>query len=980
MSSCATLLRQAVVKHDPQRHGLMLPPNPRAKYRDIASAPTEEQLRQHLAGTITLAAPATANDLAACIVLDVDAEAMTRVPLLMEAANEQNLWSWGEIHEERNRGYVHIPFAQLGNAAQLKAVGDTLITAADLSHIPADQLDNRTMNQAITRLPFGVHTWTGQRGLLVFPDGISYDLNQTLETGLAAWCERYTENAIPAAVTTLREALQTAPAPRRATKRAYYDYTYSPAVVQQMYNERYDVCTILTNHHARRGSRNSWHCPCGNHQHGDHHASLHIKAARNPKYGQYIVQGFSPACRFFSDPTRTYDAFNVYAALNGLSNAEMLKHARRELGLTTDRPDYTPERTADTTSHHQHLDRVSTCDAHHTPQHTNHRLTTIDSISIRETAMIALSTSPCSKGKRRIFTYICTTARQGLTCVHSNAQIALATDLSERQTRRVLRELEIQGFITITPRTGQTNIYQISDMRNRNAQETQEPVSAAQSTARTDDQPAHHPADHHTVGRGQIIWCHPELLHDRPDCGTHESASLKYQPLSNETLPRSRHIASPRVAPGQSNDLGIDRVDDAPGGGHLAPTIENIHVLSLNPVKPCKGGGIAPAPATPPAAAPAPHRDTPPFHALPVSEATDSDWQEGEDPLTGTTWCGYADGARFYPAGDMNADRGQGAQPPAVWTYSRSPRAVMHGHEYGMAELLRSQAERAAERQAVQGETAPEPTESPAPRLSQSFLTLPAPTHAPAEPSVAGLQGLRAELTRIEREARRYFAQKATNAGKQAQMRAAAVRRELAALENIPSARPAGAAKKTPGRRKTPPPYMLSLEALSGDFGAVAVCDFHPAVTELECESTAGSGLGKPIDGERLAEKLLGVGGTKGVHAEARSGANSGGIAGSGDLALRDAGEIAGVGEHVVAVTGDAGQDRRIEQAGDDALATALGVAADNLDCFIFKINVLNPQPSQLVDAEAAAEGQPCGQLDFAHAHALAGQAGVRRL
>jgi len=50
MSSIATLLRQVVLKHDPARHGLMLPPNPRAKYHEFALAPTEEQLRQHLAG------------------------------------------------------------------------------------------------------------------------------------------------------------------------------------------------------------------------------------------------------------------------------------------------------------------------------------------------------------------------------------------------------------------------------------------------------------------------------------------------------------------------------------------------------------------------------------------------------------------------------------------------------------------------------------------------------------------------------------------------------------------------------------------------------------------------------------------------------------------------------------------------------------------------------------------------------------------
>jgi len=231
MSPIATLLRQVVLKHDPARHGLMLPPNPRAKYHEFASAPTEEQLHQHLAGVITLAAPATDNDLAGCIVLDVDAEALTRVPLLIEAARQNELWAWGEIHETSDRGYVHIPFVQLANAAALKHLGDTLIIAAGLHHVAPKDLDNRTMNNAITRLPFGVHTWTGQRGLLVFPDGASYDLNTQLDAGLTTWCDRYTENPLPNTISTnpvppAPAAHQTAPAPRTAHKRPDPDYTY----------------------------------------------------------------------------------------------------------------------------------------------------------------------------------------------------------------------------------------------------------------------------------------------------------------------------------------------------------------------------------------------------------------------------------------------------------------------------------------------------------------------------------------------------------------------------------------------------------------------------------------------------------------------------------------------------------------------------------------------------------------------------------
>jgi hypothetical protein len=124
--------------------------------------------------------------------------------------------------------------------------------------------------------------------------------------------------------------------------------------------------------------------------------------------------------------------------------------------------------------------------------------------------------------------------------------------------------------------------------------------------------------------------------------------------------------------------------------------------------------------------------------------------------------------AAWVAALDVQAER--------PWTSGRSPRQVMQGHEYGLAELKRSQAERGP--LVVSPQAAPAP---PAPRLRQTAIQLVAPTSVSAP--VAGVQALRAELFRLEREARRYFAQKAPTAGRQTQQRAAAVRRQLAELE-----------------------------------------------------------------------------------------------------------------------------------------------------------------------------------------------------
>ena len=878
MAPTITLLRQAVLKHGPVRHGLMLQPNPQAKYREYTSAPTEKQLQQHLAGTITVATPAVSNDLAACIIFDIDDYAVDTIPAVLETARQRQLWAWGEWHPATNRGYVWIPFDHLIRAAALARLGHELVAATTLTPEQRDEIDNRTANNAITRLPFGRHTHTKQRGELIFQDGTSAVLDADPEAALSLWERRYQENPADqvAPITRIAPAL----VPQQRARRQLPNSVSAPEV-QQRWNAAYDVSTILLSKGGQQATRTSWHCPCGQHRNGDRTPSLLIRPAKNARYGSSIVQGYSPTCAFHGGPKDVFDAFNVYRILHGLSNAEMLQHARQELNLAT--PEGAPATQHTKTSRDNHQAPQPSAPSGEPPASNPPQPT------VSAAAVLTRAGSDCSlsRAMRSVLDTVVSLIGSRPATQITMRTLETATGLARRTIQIAQRRLEAAGYLAITPTSKR--------------------------------------------------------------CGGHDANRYAL------CMERGRSPRSPLKLIAWKGGEACP----APAAPEPPAVIERV-----------------PAPAAPPvtiddAVEPAPRLDIPPFHASQVRETTDLDWQEDQgvhcifpqkvplENICADTSTEDDPGATFDPVGYAAWAATLDPTTERPWTYGRSPREVMQGHEYGMAELLRSQAERGP----LQPSSVEPVADPPVRRLHQTALTLPTP--AVTADAVPGLQALRMELTRIEREARRYFAQKAPNAGRQAQIRAAALRRQLAALEKSPSVRPEDAAANTAARGQTPP-YMPFLRDSSGDFGAVAVGDIDAGVAQLQGEDFAGSGLSETIGGDGAAQELLGVGSAKGVHDEAGSGRDAEAVTGSGDLALGDAGEAARVGEDVVTVAGNGGENAGIKQAGDQALAATLGVAPGDLDCFIFKIDVLDAQPGQLVDAEAAAEGELGGELHLA--------------
>ena len=286
----------------------------------------------------------------------------------------------------------------------------------------------------------------------------------------------------------------------------------------------------------------------------------------------------------------------------------------------------------------------------------------------------------------------------------------------------------------------------------------------------------------------------------------------------------------------------------------------------------------------------------------------------------------------------------------------------------------------------------------PAPEPAQLALDdQAAPVRSVAEAQAAwepaGMHALRAELARTELEARRHFARKAIGAGIQARRRAGVVRQQLAALEQTMQASGMAAPSVPQHQARSRPPYKPPFD-LAGDFageremfgplglvqdmagvglaggpghdaGAIAVGDAGAGMAELEGEGLAGGVLVQPL-ADGLAEELLGVGGAEGVHTEAGAAADAGCVTGGGDGAIGLSGEASGIVKHVIAITGEIGQDGRVEEPGDQALAPAFGVGAAHEDSARFKIDVFDAEAGDLVDAQAATQGQPRRELDLA--------------
>src|SRR6266508_1097842 len=125
--------RRAFLRHAPRRYAVMLTPDEAQrvgqKYTERRGMITDTMLARHLEGAITLAVPAAVDNRAHLLPLDIDAGGIAAIHALIAATKRRDLWAFGQyclrqgMAEERQRGYVWLPFDTLAATDRLQALG-----------------------------------------------------------------------------------------------------------------------------------------------------------------------------------------------------------------------------------------------------------------------------------------------------------------------------------------------------------------------------------------------------------------------------------------------------------------------------------------------------------------------------------------------------------------------------------------------------------------------------------------------------------------------------------------------------------------------------------------------------------------------------------------------------------------------------------------------------------------------------------------
>jgi hypothetical protein len=312
--------RRAFLRHAPRRYAVMLAPAEAQrlgqKYMERHGRISDTMIARHLAGAISLAAPAAVDRRAHLLPLDIDAGGIAAILALITASLRQDLWAFGQhclrhgLADAAQRGYVWLPFDALTDTDRLQALGAQLIAATSQ---PRWKIEARAIH-AVTRLPLARHMHTGRFGDLVIGDRL-INIDQDPTGALAELYHVYRENpsgGLPELpLPLLQSNLRTV-----ATRRNGEGITIT------RYNQTHDVENLIRDYGARPARRRGlYFCPF----HLDDHASLQVYAANGRRYVHCLsTQSDCPLARHGRN-----DAFNVYCIGEGIDAKAALRRLNR---------------------------------------------------------------------------------------------------------------------------------------------------------------------------------------------------------------------------------------------------------------------------------------------------------------------------------------------------------------------------------------------------------------------------------------------------------------------------------------------------------------------------------------------------------------------------------------------------------------------------------------------------------------------------
>lgn len=306
--------RRAFLRHAPCRYALMLSPDEAQrlgqKYIARRGMITDAMIARHLAGAITLAAPAAIDNRTHLLPLDIDAGGIAAIEALIAAAKRRDLWAFGQycqrygLADEHQRGYVWLPFDTLADTARIRTLGTQLIAAVSQ---PGWKIEARATHAA-TRLPLARHRHTGCFGELVIGDR-RLNIDQDGAGALAQLYSVFRENR--------STSLPQLPAfPQIANPLA--SSRNGEGITIGKYNETHDVEDLVRFYGARATRRRGlYFCPF----HSDGHASLGVYTHEGRRYCHcFSAHSDCPLAEHGRN-----DAFNVYCIGEGIDAKQALR-------------------------------------------------------------------------------------------------------------------------------------------------------------------------------------------------------------------------------------------------------------------------------------------------------------------------------------------------------------------------------------------------------------------------------------------------------------------------------------------------------------------------------------------------------------------------------------------------------------------------------------------------------------------------------